>query len=345
MEPGARPIFVKPRKVPITYQSGVDLEIDRLVKEGVLEPVPTADWGTPIVPILKKETKSIRVCVDYKTTVNPYLIDFKVPLPDIDDIFANLSGGVFFTKLDMRNAYNQLPLEENSQMLLAWSTHKGVFKCKRMSFGTKTACAHFQAVMSKTLQGCQGTACFYDDILVTGGTEAEHLTNLRSVFAKLLDAGFRLNLAKCAFFQRRIKYLGHIIDKDGLRKDEEKVEAIKRAPAPTNVNEVKAFVGLVNFYGRFLPNLAQLLSSFHKLPRKDEKFVWSPECAAALEMVKEIIASDRVLVHFNKNLPIKLVCDASSHGVGAAMFHLMPDGSERPIAFASKSLNKSQRNY
>lgn len=342
---GTQPIFVKPRKVPIAYQESVNKEIDRLVSEGVLELVPNSDWGTPIVPILKKDSKSVRVCVDYKSTINPFLVDFKVPLPDIDDIFSNLCGGVYFSKLDMKNAYNQLQLEEDSQMLLAWSTHKGVYKCKRMSFGTKTACAHFQSTMMKTLQGCKGTACFYDDILVTGKTVEEHMENLRQVFTKLLEAGLRLNLNKCVFFQGKIKYLGHVIDKNGLHKDEDKIQAILGAPAPTNASEIKTFVGMINYYGRFFPNLAQVLAPFHNLLKKNVEFEWNDDCKRTFELVKQTIASDKVLVHFNSELPVKLICDASAHGVGAVLCHTMTDGMDRPIAFASKSLNKSQRNY
>lgn len=338
VEPGTKPIFCKPRKVQLAFQQNVNDELDRLVKEGVLEPVPNADWGTPIVPILKKDSKDVRVCVDYKTTINPLLVDVKVPLPDIDDIFACLSGGIYFSKLDMKNAYNQLPLDESSQMLLAWTTHKGVF-------GTKTACAHFQATMSKVLHGCNGTVCFCDDISVTGTTMESHMSNLREVFQRLLNAGFRLNLKKCVFFQEKIHYLGHVIDKHGLHKNETKVAAVQKAPPPTNVNEVKAFVRLVNYYGRFFPNLSQVLSPFHNLLKKDTKFVWNDECVKAFEAVKKTIASDQVLVHYNGNLPIKLVCDASNKGIGAAIFHVMPNGEDRPIAFASKTLNKSQQNY
>lgn len=135
-------------------------ELDRLISEGVLEQVETSDWGTPIVPVLKKNG-CIRLCADYKTTINQYLIDFKLSPPDIEDIFAAMCGGVYFTKLDMRNAYNQLELEPDSQFLLAWSTHKGVFICKRLSFGVKTACAIFVSIMTKLLQGCQGVVCFF----------------------------------------------------------------------------------------------------------------------------------------------------------------------------------------
>lgn len=210
-----------------------------------------APWGTPIVPILKKDSKNIRVCVDYKTTINPYLKAYKAPLPSVDDIFSKLNGGVQFTRLDIRNAYNQLELNEESQMPTAWSTHKGVYKCTRMPFGARVSCAHFQATMEKVLCGCKGTVAFYDDFLVTGRTPVEHLENLREAFCRFRDAGLRLNLDKCVFFQDRVKYLGHVIDKEGLHEDEDKVKAMMGAPRPTNVAEVQSYIGLVNYYGHF----------------------------------------------------------------------------------------------
>lgn len=201
------PIFVKPRRVPLAFQDDVNSELDRLVREGVLVPIENSDWGTPIVPILKKDGK-LRVCVDYKATINSHLIDVKFVVPNIDDIFAALCGGVYFSKLDLRNAYNQIEVDDASQDLLAWSTHKGVFACKRMSFGAKTACAIFQSTMSKVLQGCPSTVVFFDDILVTGRTIEEHLKNLENVFQKLTAAGFKLNLKKCAFFEKKNQIFG-----------------------------------------------------------------------------------------------------------------------------------------
>lgn len=345
IEAGAKPIFCRPRKVPLAFVEGVNKEIDRLVEEGVLVQVTDAQWGTPIVPVLKKDSKEIRVCVDYKTTINPHLKDYKVPLPNIDEIFSKLNGGVYFTKLDLKNAYNQLELDEESQMLTAWSTHKGVFKCTRMPFGAKVSCAHFQSIMDKILLGCKGTACFYDDILITGTTVSEHLSNLREVFRRLSDAGLRLNLKKCVFFQDRVIYLGRVIDKEGLRKDKGKVKAIIYEPRSTDVVGVQSYIGLINYYGHFFPQKSSILAPFHKLLEKNSKFEWTKQCEIAYQLTKEIVASDRVLVHYNPEWPVVLVCDASQYGVGAAIFHVLPDKTEKPIAFASKTLLKAQRNY
>lgn len=173
----------------------------------------------------------------------------------------------------------------------------------------------------------------------------EHLANLLAVFQKLSAAGFKLNFEKCAFFQEKIQYLGHVIDKNGLHKDNSKVSAILNAPQPKTQTQVKAFIGLVNYYAKFIPNLAKLLAPIYALLKKENKFIWSKECENAFELVKSVISSDKVLAHYDPNRPIKLICDASQDGIGAALFHVFENGEERPVCFASRTLNCAEKNY
>lgn len=216
---------------------------------------------------------------------------------------------------------------------MAWSTHKGIYHINRLAYGVKPACAIFQKRMEKVLLGAQGAANFLDDIIVTGKTREEHISNLNEVFKRLSDAGFKLNLNKCDFFKPVIRYLGHIIDKNGLHKDPNKVIAITNAPTPTNVQEVQAFVGMVNYYSKFVPKISDTLSPIYELMK------------AAFKTIKEEMSLERFLTHFNQNLPIKVACDASNHGIGAVLLHIFPDNSEKPINFASRILKQSEKNY
>ncbi|XP_031349119.1 uncharacterized protein K02A2.6-like isoform X1 [Photinus pyralis] len=341
---GTTPKFHKPRNLPIAYKGLVEVELDRLQKEGVITPVPDSVWGTPLVPILKKDG-TIRLCADYKVTVNNYLKDVKYPLPLIENLFAALQGGEKFSKLDLSHAYNQLELEESTKLLLAWSTHKGIFKVERLPFGTKPACSIFQHIMEKVLQGVTGVTVFLDDIVVTGRNNKEHLQNLEVVFQKLKGAGFRLNRVKCNFLQDRIEYLGHIISKEGLQKNPSKIKAIVNCPRPENVSQVKAFIGMINYYAKFISNVTKLLNPLYKLLSKDSVFAWSRECENSFITVKEVMASDIILVHFDPKLPIKVSCDASSYGVAGILAHVFPDGSERPIEYASRKLTTAEMNY
>lgn len=166
------------------------------------------------------------------------------------------------------SAYNQLELDEASKKLVAWSTHRGVYLVNRLPFGVKPATGIFQKEIEKLLQGIPGVVNFVDDIVVTGETRQNRLSNLNSVFTRLSDAGLKLNREKCVFFQEEIKFLGHRINKDGLSKTNERVAAIVDTPPPKNVTEVRAFAGLINYYGRFVQNLSHKMYPMYRLLRE-----------------------------------------------------------------------------
>lgn len=336
------PIFRKPGIVPFSFKDKVNVELDKLEDEGIITKVSNNPWGTPLVPVLRAN-KTLRLCANYKITLNKYLEDVNYPLPRVEELFAVLGGGMHFSKLDFRNAYNQLILSENSRKLLAWSTHRGIYLVNRLPYGTKPACAIFQKIVEKTLQGLPGVVNFLDDILVTGKTFEEHLRNLKAVFEKLRDAGFRLNMEKCKFFDSEVHYLGHIISSRGIKKDPNKIKSMVEAPRPTNVSELRAFIGMVNYYGKFIENLSSLLSPLYVLLQKDRKFIWNSSCEKSFLEAKEAIASDKVLVHYDPELPIKLACDSSQFGIGWVLLHVYSDGSERPISFASRVLTPAEK--
>ncbi|XP_036342908.1 uncharacterized protein K02A2.6-like, partial [Rhagoletis pomonella] len=230
----------------LAWKKKVEINLRELINMDVLEPVDNADWGTPLVPILKPNG-DLRICGDYKVTINKHLIDFHYPLPLIEDIFASLQGGQLFTKLDLSNAYSQLVLDEDSQRLCTWSTHIGCFKMKRLPFGVKPAAAIFQKTMENLLRNVPFVVVYQDDITVSGKDLAEHVRNLRSVLCKLQSAGLRLNVSKCEFFKAQVSYLGFKIDKDGLSKTTERISSVLQAPIPKNVSELRAFVGHHDF--------------------------------------------------------------------------------------------------
>ena len=155
----------------------------------------------------------------------------------------------------------------------------------------------------------------------------------------------RANQKKCQFFHENVTFCGHSIDKHGLHKTQDKIDAVVHAPQPGNKQELRSFLGLVNYYHRFLPNLATAASPLNKLLEQNRKCVWSEENQAAFAKVKELITSDLVLTHYDPKLPVKLACDASPVGIGAVLSHVMEDNAERPIAYASRTLSKTERNY
>ncbi|XP_060754235.1 uncharacterized protein K02A2.6-like [Neoarius graeffei] len=344
LKPDQKPKFCQARVVPYALRPKVEAEIERLFQQGVISPVQFSDWATPIVPVIKKNG-SVRICGDFKVTVNPALCAEHYPIPRIEDLFASLSGGHRFSKLDLSQAYLQVPVKTDSRKYLTITTHKGMFRYNRLPFGITSAPSIFQRIMDQVLQGLPNVHCFLDDILVTGRDDAHHLRNLEAVLSRLEEFGLRVQKEKCEFFRSSLEYLGHIIDSAGLHKFPDKIQAIVDAPAPTDVSQLRSFLGLINYYARFVSNLSSLLHPLNALLHKGVKWEWSKTCDEAFQKAKEQLSSKSVLTHYNPRFPVILTCDASPYGVGAVISHRLPNGEERPIAFASRTLSKAEQNY
>ena len=344
VKPDAKPKFYRPRPIPLALKDKIEADLDRMVKLEIIEKVDTSEWASPTVPVMKADG-SVRHCGDYKVTINPHLDVNQHPLPKPDELFATLNGGQHFTKLDLSEAYLQIELEDESKQFLVINTHKGLYRFNRLPYGVASAPAIFQKVMDQVLQGLPGIACYIDDILVTGRTDEEHMRNLKAVFKRLKEHGFRLKMRKCQFFRESVEYLGKIISSEGLHTSPTKVEAILKVAPPTDVSQLRSFLGMVNHYGRFIKCLADLSAPLNRLLRKDEPWSWNTECQDSFVKIKEALTTTTVLAHFSPELPLGIACDASAVGIGAVLFHRYPDGSERPIAYASKSLTKAEKNY
>lgn len=245
----------------------------------------------------------------------------------------------------MSSLYLQVSLDEESQKYVVITTQKRLYKYIRLPFGVSSAPAIFQGVMDTILAGIPGVICYMDDILSTGTNREEHLKHLEEVFRRLEKHGLRLKLDKCKFLQKSVIYLGHVIDADGRHTCPAKVEAITEAPTPTNVKELCSFLGLINYYRKFSPNLASHLEPLNALLRKGAKWKWSDSCSQAFSTAKEFLTSAPVLAHYDPSLPMKMAADASVYGVGAVISHVYPNGEEKPIAYASRTLSKAEVNY
>lgn len=266
VDAAATPRFCKARTLPYSMRQGVEEELARLVKEGTLEPVEYSDWAAPIVAVLKSDRKSIRICGDFRMTVNPISKLNKYPIPRIEDLFATLERRKTFTKLDLSQAYQQLSLDAKSRKYVVINTHKGLFRYTRLPYGISSAPGIFQRVMENLLQGIPGVTVFINNILITGETEAHHFRALEETLKRLADAGLRVKKHKRQFMSPSVTYLGHTIDANGLRLLPEKVQVIEQAPTPTNVTELKSYFGLLSYVpGKFLPNLAMHLTPLYKL--------------------------------------------------------------------------------
>ena len=342
IDPQSKPQFYKARPIPYALRDKVNEELQRLEQAGIIEPVEFSEWAAPIVPVLKRDG-TIRICGDYKLTVNQAAKLERYPLPKIEDLFTQLSGGKRFTKLDLAHAYQQIPLAEDSKSYLTINTLKGLYRYNRLPFGVHSAPSIFQRTIEGVLRGIPKVAVYIDDILITGDSEEEHLQNLEAVLSRLEEEGLRLKKEKCEFMLPKIEYLGHVISAEGLHPAKDKIRAILEAPAPSSVAQLRSFLGMVNYYGKFLPQLSSLLAPLYSLLQKQAKWHWGPDQEQAFTKVKHLITSSKLLVHYDPVKELVLSCDASPYGVGAVLSHIMEDGSEKPIAFASGHLQLLRR--
>ena len=330
----------KAQPVPYALCEKVQEELDPLESQGVVKKVEQSDWASPIVCVPKKGG-SISICGDFKVPINRVLLDNPYPLPDTEDVFATLGGGTLFSKIDLSNACQQKELTADSQHYLTVNTHKGLYACQRLTYGIASAPAIFQSTMDQILQGMDKVRCHRDDILIR--TEPhEDLQVLDEVLTRLEKHGILAKRSKCEFMVLSVEFLGYRVDREGRHPTDEKIAPIKGALSSTNVAELRSSLGLLNYYGNFIPNLSTLLQLLHELPRKGVKWAWTEESEKAFVCSKSELVTDKVLVPYDEKI---LACDASPYGVGAVISHVMDDGEERPIAFASRTLTKSESNY
>ena len=238
-----------------------------------------AEWAAPIVAVLKRDRNCVRICGDFSVTVNPVSKLDRYPIPKVEDLFARLSKGKHFSKLDLSQAYQQLPLEQDSKKYVVINTHRGLFRYTRLPFGISSAPGIFQRVIESILQGIDGVVVYLDDILITGASKEAHLKTLDEVLSRLDRAGLRVKKSKCEFMKSSVTYLGHRIDANGLHPLPDRVRAVKEAPTPTSatptsVSKLKSYLGMLTYYSKSLPNLSTLLHPLYQLLRKDVDWKW-----------------------------------------------------------------------
>ncbi|GBM89936.1 Transposon Ty3-G Gag-Pol polyprotein [Araneus ventricosus] len=301
IDPNFPPISFKARNIPLAMRKKVDVAIDKLLDQGVLEPISNPKWSTPIVPVIK-QSGEIRLCADYK---------------------ANLADGKFFAKIDLAQAYLQLRVDDASAEAQTIVTHREAFKVNRLQFGVNVAPGLFQNFIEDLLKGIIGVLPYFDDVLIFAATEEQLCNHLRLVLERLSESGIRANKNKCIFKTKAVEFLGFVIDASGIHPSDSKVRAIHEAPRPKNKTELQAFLGLLNFYHSFLKDKATIAEPLHWLLEKNAEWKWTSAHEKAFAAVKELLSSDSVLVPFNEKLPLILTCDASQYGVGYVLSHLI----------------------
>nr|CAD2158036.1 unnamed protein product [Meloidogyne enterolobii]CAD2205428.1 unnamed protein product [Meloidogyne enterolobii] len=344
LKQGATPTFCKARPVPYGALPAVNAELDRLVEIGAIKPINFSHWAAPVLAVKKKNGKT-RICIDFSTGLNNALELNRHPLPRPEDIYMALNGAKLFSRLDLRDAYLQMELDEESKKLCAINTHRGLFQCQRLPFGVKSAPSIFQHLIDQLISGISGVFGYLDDIVIASKTFKDHTKTLKLLLKRIQDYGLKLQLEKCDFLQERLLFLGHVVSPEGIKPDPGRSEAIRNMPAPHDKSTLRSFLGALTYYGRFIKKMREIRSPLDELLKKDIEWKWTETHQKAFERAKEIMLSDLLLTHYDPKLPIIVAADASKDGIGATISHVFPDKTEKVIEHASCTLTAAQRNY
>ena len=333
-----------PRKIPFPLIKPTQDEIKKMERDDIIERVtePT-DWCAGMLPVVKKNGKDIRICVDLRH-LNKSVRREHYPLPTLDDIAPKLAGSTVFSSLDAASGFWQVPLKKTSRELTTFITPFGRYMFKRLPFGISSGSEIFQRKMSELFEDEEGIEVIIDDILVHGKDTPEHDRRLKRALEILEKANVILNMDKCRFRQSELVYYGHIVGAHGVKPNPEKVEAITQMKAPSNTSELKSLMGLVNYLGKFVPNLSVIMKPVTDLLKKEMEWVWEAPQQKAFDEVKRLLSEAPTLAYYKTDRHTIVSADASSYGLGAVLLQEV-DGELKPIAYASRTLTSAEQRY
>ena len=315
IDESVKPIAQKLRPPPFGLRDKIEQKLEELVKSDIIEPVegPTP-WVSPVV-VVPKSSGDVRLCVDMRKA-NEAVVRERHPIPTVDDILYQLNGSTVFSKLDLKWGFHQIELEQQSRTITTFITHKGLYRYKRLMFGICSAPELYQYTIQQALASCEGAYNIHDDIIIHGRTVEEHDSRLRKTLECICEKGLTLNREKCVFGMSQLTFMGYLLSSKGIGPTESRVEAKVRAKEPGNAEEVRSFLGLVNFSARFIPNLASITEPLRALTRKNVTFVWGSEQQTAFDTLKSSLGNAETLAYFDRNAEeTKLVTDASPVGL------------------------------
>ena len=292
---------------------------------------------------MPKRSGDVRLCVNLKA-LNESVMREAHPIPKVNSTLTQLAGAAVFSKLDANSGFWQIPLSEDSKLLTTFITPFGRYAFNKLPFGIASAPEIFQKRMNLILEGLDGMVCMMDDILVFGKDHDEHDNRLRKVLERLESANVTLNTSKCEFGKDTVKFLGHIIDDQGVRADPEKTEAIRGMAIPSSVSDLRRFLGMVNQLGKFSPKIAEMSQPLRELLSTKKTWLWGPQQESAFSQIKDELMKPTTLTLYDPSADIKISADASSFGLGAVLLQRSQD-DWKPVAYASHSVTQTERRY
>ncbi|KAJ9546254.1 hypothetical protein OSB04_025961 [Centaurea solstitialis] len=337
--PGAAPVAKTPYRLAPPEMQELSNQLEELLEKGFIRP-SSSPWGAPIL-FVKKKDGTLRMCIDYRE-LNKLTVKNRYPLPRIDDLFNQLQGAAWFSKIDLRSGYHQLKVREEDVHKTAFRTRYGHYEFVVMPFGLTNAPAAFMDLMNRVCRPLldRSVIVFIDDILIYSKTKEDHVEHLREVLEILRKEQLYAKFSKCDFWLQEVQFLGHLVNREGIKVDPAKVEAVMKWETPKSPTEIRSFLGLAGYYRRFIQDFSKVAVPLTKLTRKNVSFVWGEEQQSAFETLRQKLCEAPVLTLPEGVEDMTVYCDASYHGLGCV---LMQRG--KVISYASRQLKTHEVNY
>ena len=325
----------------------IDEEVQKLLKSGVIRE-SMSPYNSPVLMVPKAEKGKWRFCLDCRY-INDLTEDQYFPIPRIDEVMDNLAGSAIYSTVDCTSGYHQVELDEETSDMCAFSTRKGHYQYMKLPMGLRGSGMTFQKMVTLLLSGMLHTdvLAYLDDCVLFSSSIEKHMRTLEEVLKRFGEANLKLKPRKCHLFKRKIVYLGYLVDKEGIRPNPEATKLIRDLPEPTNVTAVQMFLGKANYYRKFIPRIAEIAHPLYEMVRNKGKksFLWEAEHQAAFDQIKSILCSGQVMGHPRMDKDFILDVDASDFALGAELSQEDDRGELRPIYYASRHLEKAERNY
>lgn len=331
-----------PRSLAHGMKLKVEEDIKQKLKDGILIPCENPIVSAPIVPVIKS-SGAVRVCGDYTLTANQVIDAGSYHIPTFDEIIENIGKVKFYFKIDLKDAYLQIPLSEAAQRYTTVSTHLGNFSFTRLPFGISASPRIFQEFMDKVLADIPGVRAYQDDILGGGATRAEHDVRLREVQDRLAHYNLTPCSEKSVYCVKKVLFLGYILEDGSVQTDPERLAAFERIKSPVNKQQLKSVLGTLQYYCRFMKNFSTVAAPLHDLLKKTSKYLWTDDHENILRKLIDTMVKSAPLTIFDPQRPLFLICDGSATGVGAILTH---DSEQKEIIqCASRKLSPAEHHY
>lgn len=348
LKPGTTPIFTRQYRIPESQKEEIQRQLDELESRGIIEK-SNSPWNSPLLLVPKKDgekgEKKYRLVIDYRR-LNAVTQPLSYPIPLVDEIIDQMQGAIIFTTLDLQGAFHQIPMHPRCKEYTAFSTSWEKYHFNSCPFGLVGSPYTWLRAIHTVLKGIIGSGVYVymDDIIIYSKTLKEHIKTLELVIKRLIKHNLKLNMEKSLFMRSQVAYLGHIISKDGIKVDSKKTDCVAKFPRPNSVVEVQRFLGMCNYYRRYVQNYAKIAKPLYILCKKDIPFIWNASSEEAFNKLKKMLITSPVLIYPNFNETFIVTTDASDYAVGA----VISQGNipyDKPIQYFSKTLAEAQTRY